>query len=94
MRNGTDPDRFQKELRRKLEALGVSSQAIVTLGKRRTIRIKDKDIVGYEVVLEGLSAEESLAIQENQPPDPALRFARTRMGCGVFTPINLSEERS
>lgn len=92
MRNGTDPERFGKELRRKLDAFGVSPEAIVTLGKRRTIRIKDKEVVGYEVILEVLTAEESLAVQENQAAEPALRFARNHMGCGVFAPARESPQ--
>lgn len=87
IKNGTEPDRFEKEFRRKLDHLGVSAEVIVTLGKRRTLRIKDKEIVGYEVLLEGLTAEESLAVQENRTDDPHLGFSRRHMGCAVFVPL-------
>jgi CRISPR-associated protein Cas6 len=87
IKNGTEPERFQTELRRKLVALRVSAEAIVTLGKRRTIRIKDKDVVGYDVLIEGLTAEESLAIQTNDAPETHLGFSRRHMGCGIFVPI-------
>lgn len=93
IKNGTDPERFQAEFRRKLAALGVSDEAVITLGKRRTLRIKDKDVVGYEVLLEALTALESLALQENACPEPALRFSRTHMGCGVFVRFNPRLER-
>lgn len=93
IRNGTEPDRFQKEVRRKLDALGISQEAFTILPPRhgrpirRTIRIKDKEVVGYEVIVEGLTAEESLALQENRASDAALRFSRTHMGCGIFSPL-------
>jgi CRISPR-associated protein Cas6 len=93
IRNGTEPGRFLNELRRKLDAFGVSSDAIITLPQRndkpirRTIRIKDKEVVGYEVIISGLSPDESLKVQSNQPTDLAFRFSRSHMGCGIFTPI-------
>jgi len=77
-KNGQDPDHFRGELRRQLELLRVSPEVLLTLGKRRTIRIKDKEIVGHEVLLEGLSAEESLTIQAQG------LGGRRHMGCGVF----------
>lgn len=93
IKNGLTPKRFQSELRRKLDHLGVSNQVEVTLGKRRTLRIKHKEIVGYETVLEALTAEESLAIQENRPSPPELAFARRHMGCGIFVPFAPMEAR-
>ena len=72
---------FTAALRRQLDALEVSSEAIVTIGKRRTLRIKDKEVVGYEVILEGLIADESLDIQEKG------LGGRRHMGCGVFVAL-------
>ena len=77
-RNCQDQSRFEAELRRQLDVLHVSAEAIVTIAKRRTLRIKDKEVVGYEVILEGLTAEESLNIQESG------LGGRRHMGCGVF----------
>lgn len=77
-KNGQDPDHFRGELRRQLDLLHVSPEVLLTLGKRRTIRIKDKEIVGHEVILKGLSAEESLDIQSHG------LGGRRHMGCGVF----------
>ena len=74
-------ERFLEAARRQLGQLGVSSEAILTAGKRRTLRIKGKEIVGYEIILEGLNAEESLDIQERGIG------GRRAMGCGVFVPI-------
>jgi CRISPR-associated protein Cas6 len=93
IKNGTDPERFSKELRRKLDAFGVSPDAQPTLAKRRTLRIKGKEIVGYEVIIEALTAEESLAIQENHPSGPPeLGWSRGHMGCAVFVPLEVRED--
>lgn len=77
---------FNSAARRQLDALEVSAEVILTLGKRRTLRIKDKEVVGYEVILEGLTAEESLNIQEQGIG------GRRHMGCGVFVASSRSEE--
>ena len=47
---------------------------------RRTIRIRDKEIVGFAVRINGLTAEESIRVQENG------LGGRRRFGCGVFMP--------
>lgn len=80
-KNGVDQERFLKEIMRQLGELQVSSQISVTLGRCRTVRIRDKEVVGHEVILEGLSAEESLNIQEKG------LGGRRLMGCGVFVPV-------
>ena len=80
-KNCQDQSRFESELRRQLDALDVAAAVIVTIPKRRTLRIKDKEVVGYEVLLEGLTAEESLNVQ-----DQGLG-GRRHMGCGVFVPL-------
>ncbi len=86
-KNCQDQVRFETELRRQLDALSVSNVAIFTIGKRRTMRIKDKEIVGYEVTLEALTAEESLSIQETG------LGGRRHMGCGIFMPVIRNEDR-
>ncbi len=75
-----DVETFAASARRQLDELGVSNEAILTAGKRRTLRIKHREIVGYEVLIEGLTAEESLALQEQG------LGGRRHMGCGVFVP--------
>lgn len=79
-KNCQDQSRFELELRKQMTTLGVSEHAIVAIGKRRTIRIRDKEVVGYEVIVEGLTADESLAIQSIG------LGGRRHMGCGVFVP--------
>jgi CRISPR-associated protein Cas6 len=82
-RNGEDERRFDGEIARQLSGLGVTSPA--TRGRRRVIRIKDKTIVGYGVRVAGLSASESLRLQEQG------LGGRRKMGCGVFLPVRGSE---
>ncbi len=77
-KNGADVERFQTELLRQLAALNVSTETIMTVTNRRTLRIRDKEIVGHEVILDGLTAEESIAVQETG------HGGRRPMGCGVF----------
>jgi CRISPR-associated protein Cas6 len=80
-KNCQDQSRFEAEIRRQLTAIGVSDEAIVSVGKRRTIRIHGKEVVGYELVIEGLTADESVAIQTTG------LGGRRHMGCGVFVPL-------
>jgi CRISPR-associated protein Cas6 len=60
----------------------------LTLGKRRTLRIKDKEVVGYEVLVEALTAEESLNLQEHG------LGGRRHMGCGIFSSVGPCEQSS
>ncbi len=91
-----DADTFPEAVRRQLNALEVSEQVIITIPLRqrkpdeapvpvrRTIRIRGKEVVGFEVILEGLSAEESINVQETGIG------GRRHMGCGVFVPLKTS----
>ena len=81
LKEGVDEQSFQDAARRQLDQLAISDEAILTLGKRRTLRIKDKEVVGYEVIIEGLTAEESLDLQEKGIG------GRRHMGCGVFVMV-------
>lgn len=85
---------FQQAVHRQLTAMNISEQVIVTIPERsrkpgeaaqpvrRTIRIRDKEVVGFEVILEGLTAEESIAVQETGIG------GRRHMGCGVFMAVS------
>ncbi|MEX2140457.1 MAG: type I-MYXAN CRISPR-associated protein Cas6/Cmx6 [Pirellulales bacterium] len=81
-----DPDAFLAAARRQLDALNISPEAQISLGKRRTLRIKEKEVVGYEVLVEALSADESLALQTHG------LGGRRHMGCGIFVPTKREEE--
>jgi CRISPR-associated protein Cas6 len=73
-------EQFADAVRRQLDELGVSAEAVVTIGKRRTLRVKQRELVGYEVLVEGLTAKESLALQAQG------LGGKRHMGCGVFVP--------
>lgn len=76
-----DEASFLAAARRQLDAISISPDAQLTLGKRRTLRIKDKEVVGYEVLASALSADESLQLQSHG------LGGRRHMGCGIFMPF-------
>jgi CRISPR-associated protein Cas6 len=80
-----DESAFVDAARRQLDALGISTEAELTLGKRRTLRIKDKEVVGYETLLSALSRDESLQLQSSG------LGGRRHMGCGIFMPFTKDE---
>ena len=79
-------DNFEAAARRQLNSLGISPQVQLTVGKRRTLRLKQKEVVGYEVILNGLAPSESLAVQAEGIG------GRRHMGCGVFVPVAAAQE--
>ena len=74
-----EPDSFMEAAKRQLEKLGVARA--IQVGERRTFRIKDKQVVGFEVRVPTLSDEESLRLQE------AGIGGRRKIGCGIFLPL-------
>lgn len=54
---------------------GTRSQSV-----RRTLRIRNKEIVGFALCVEALTAEESILLQEKGIG------GRRRFGCGIFVP--------
>ena len=90
-RNGEDPTRFDAEISRQSESLGIRGK-VFRVPKasgggerrdpsRRIVRVKSKRIVGYSVLATELTAEESILLQERG------LGGRRRMGCGVFLPF-------
>ena len=71
-------DEFLAAAKRQLEQLDIKGQA--HLGTRRTFRVRDKQVVGFEMGVSQLTAEESLTLQEHG------LGGRRKMGCGVFVP--------
>lgn len=76
---------FGEAVRRQLDTIEVSQEAAVHLVKRRTLRIRDREVVGYEVVIDGLSDTESLRVQE------VGIGGRRKMGCGLFLPWTMAK---
>ena len=74
-----EPDTFLEAARRKLQEMGVTAD--LRVGERRTLRVKDKQVVGFEVTALRLDAEDSLRLQE------VGIGGRRHMGCGVFVPF-------
>jgi CRISPR-associated protein Cas6 len=75
-RNGNDQPRFEEEIRRQADALGIKGK--LTVGERRTFGIHGKQVVGYSILASELTAEESIVLQENG------LGGRRKMGCGFF----------
>jgi CRISPR-associated protein Cas6 len=85
-----EPGAFAASLRRQLAELGVSAEPSFPPSpdpsrrgepSRKVVRIKGRRIVGYAVGVTGLTAAESLLVQERG------LGSRRRFGCGVFVPI-------
>ncbi len=73
-----EPTAFLEAAKRQMQEMGVA--ATLQAGERRTLRLKDKQVVGFEVIATHLTAEESVRVQEIGIG------GRRRMGCGVFVP--------
>jgi hypothetical protein len=87
--HGKEPVDFLETARQKLAEHGIEGipgLPLVTEGphagqpRRKIVRIKGKAIVGYSLLIEGLTAEESIQLQEKG------LGGRTRIGCGFFLP--------
>jgi hypothetical protein len=84
-----EPAAFLAACRHQLDQLGVAGELGIPLvqdgphaGKprRRVVTIRDKKIVGFPVQITGLTADESIKVQENGIG------GRRKMGCGFFFP--------
>ncbi len=71
---------FRVGLERQIDRLELGHKPEVAVGARRVLRIKGMTIVGFAVVLGGLTDEDSLALQGSG------LGGRRRFGCGVFVP--------
>ena len=69
----------KEAVRRQLDALG-RKRGDRSNWQTPDAAIRDKEIVGFEVLLEGLTAEESLTVQKMG------LGGRRHMGCGIFAP--------
>ncbi|MBI2823132.1 MAG: type I-MYXAN CRISPR-associated protein Cas6/Cmx6 [Planctomycetia bacterium] len=77
---------FTVAARRQMDELRLGAEAILTVGKRRSFRLKQREIVGYELRVSGLTTTESLVLQETG------LGGKRHMGCGVF--VAAGEERT
>jgi CRISPR-associated protein Cas6 len=74
-----EAEAFLDAAQRQLQAMNVT--AYLRHGERRTLRVKDKQVVGFEVTATGVDAAGSLSLQERGIG------GRRHMGCGVFVPV-------
>lgn len=88
-KNSDNPERFLAVAREKLTALSVAGELGIPLNekgaragepRRRIVHIKGMKIVGYPLIVQGLTADESIRLQE------VGLGGRTRIGCGFFVP--------
>lgn len=87
-----EPGEFLAAIRRELERQGIGAEADIPLHEvgtrvgqpcRHVLRIHGKTIVGFSVIVQGLTAEESLMLLENG------LGGRSKMGCGFFVPFRV-----
>jgi CRISPR-associated protein Cas6 len=88
-KHATDPVKFLEQTRQKLDQLGVGGEPGIPLiergaragePRRQVLRIKGRRVVGFALQVAGLTAEESVLLQEHG------LGGRTRIGCGFFVP--------
>lgn len=88
-KHGEEVAAFLATAREKLAGIGVAGEpAVRAFGagpragevRRRVIRVKGTAIVGYALVVSGLTADESIRLQERG------LGGRTKIGCGFFLP--------
>lgn len=89
-KRSVEPVAFEETVRRHLEKLGIRAQAALVAETRtpragqparRVLRVKDRRIVGFPIIVTGLTAQESILLQEQG------LGGRGRMGCGIFVPL-------
>jgi CRISPR-associated protein Cas6 len=89
-KHAVTPEAFLEVTRRRLDAMSIAGEPGIPLflsgtsagqPRRQLIRIKGKSVVGFPLHVEGLTAEESMFLQEQG------LGGRTRMGCGFFVPF-------
>lgn len=94
-RGSLAPPRFEAHLREELSRLEIKAEPSFVPSqnspwtgqpKRRVVRIRDKRVVGFALRIAGLTAEESLQLQEHG------LGGRRRMGCGIFCAVRNAEE--
>jgi CRISPR-associated protein Cas6 len=93
-KNAADPERFLEVTRWKLNEQDIGGEPGILLfrsgprqgePRRQVLRIKGKLLPGYALQVAGLTAAESIRLQERG------LGGRTRMGCGFFVPYRARE---
>lgn len=88
-KHGEDAETFLATAKVKLAELDIKGEPAIPRieggprageARRRVLRVKGTSIVGYALLVTGLTADESIRLQERG------LGGRTRMGCGFFLP--------
>ncbi|TWU43855.1 CRISPR-associated endonuclease Cas6 [Novipirellula aureliae] len=74
-----EPNEFAEAVQRQLDKLEIKD-AEINVGRQRTIRVKQNEILGFETTLSKLDDESSLKVLAEGIG------GRRHMGCGVFVP--------
>jgi len=89
-KNCVTPEAFLSHAREQIDQMGIKGDPGIPLiregdragqPQRRVLRIKGRAMIGYALQVAGLTAEESIRLQEGG------LGGRRRMGCGFFLPI-------
>lgn len=81
-----EPETLLEAAKRQLEIAGITGN--LRLGERRTFRVKDKQVVGFEMFAGDLDAESSAMLQEIGIG------GRRHMGCGVFVEFHNDDKKT
>jgi CRISPR-associated protein Cas6 len=88
-KHATTPTRFLETARRKLDELGIGGEPGIPLiqsgeragiPRRQVVRIKGRSVIAFPLQVAGLTAEESVCLQEKG------LGGRSHFGCGFFLP--------
>ena len=80
-----EPESFLEAANRQLDLAGITAK--LCSGERRTFRVKDKQVVGFEMFAADLDAESSLRLQ-------AVGIGgRRHMGCGIIVALRKSDSQ-
>lgn len=85
VRGYEDSQHLEARLREELSELGI--EGALSVGRRRVVRVRGRNIVGFAVGISGLSDEPSVALQRRG------LGGRRRFGCGLFLPGDKPLER-
>jgi CRISPR-associated protein Cas6 len=88
-KNTMEPGPFLAVTRQRLDAMGIAAEPGIPIAqtgsragepRRQVVRISGKHVIGFSLQVEGLTAEESVRLQEEG------LGGRCRIGCGFFMP--------
>ena len=82
-------ENFIRSAKRQLLAIGIDQDPVLFYSKpgypflRKTIRVKDKELVGFPIIVTNLTPDQSILLQEKG------LGGKRKMGCGTFLGVRL-----